>query len=401
MKLYIYLLCALVIVLSLGIQGAMMGNEIRESTIDEIQYQFKAGNYEHCIELSKIALEKSDTADKVVQIKETIGLSYFRLGQYEEAKRYTSKLVGQYPDAERIGVWHWRLALIDERKGNYNRALERYDWYINNYPKGDYVLSSLKSIDTINQKLGEIPGELSSYEKLIRDYPDNPKVEAVKIMLAEQLRKDGSLDEAVEKLHIFIQEYGQSEHLDLAYFTLANCYRDLNQPEKAQEYYNYVVTKYPDSQWAELAEKALHGLNLFSPQTWTKDVKSTIKLPPVHLRTGIEIEWVATPEYNQTANLANEKQLQYVNVLFYVKDTYAEFISSETGVVIQRNLPSKVRWDKGPGPYIITIDEKTGEPSHKTVTGRATLLVFDIEIEGESASSTFTFSEYIESLQRE
>jgi hypothetical protein len=130
---------------------------------------------------------------------------------------------------------------------------------------------------------------------------------------------------------------------------------------------------------------------------WTRATKEVIvENVPLYIKSKLELSWKAKPTFS--SGNKNPDSITSVSITFYVKEAFARW---KIGDEDYGSANYKIKWDKGPGPFIITVDKNTGKPSQEEVTGEATIIIIkkDDEEKNATAKITFNYNDYIAGLK--
>lgn len=310
------------------------------------------------------------------------------------------------------------LIAEDVKNREFTIATEKLIDYINQNPGGDYLdqayyhLGRCYEYENIEVNPDKWINAIQSYKRLIEEYSDSIYSPTAKSNIGRIYLHGGEYEQAIVYLEQAVANDTLGNLMANALYFLARSYQAVGREEDAKRIYYQITNDYPDRRSAIQSQKALEYLASTRPEE-RKPFPRLYRLNGVVIpqrtdityQSEIKLDWEAAPEYSNDVLIP--ENLVFVKVTFFVKESSAQWRGKSTSTGVERTEIGKqkyeIRWDKGPGPFEILIDRKTGKPSRDEVTGEATVIIKTRagDIVGQSDSKTFIFSDYIQSLRSE
>lgn len=367
--------------------------------------------------------------------------------EWETAIAIIDKLREKYPEAPdgRRGLWVYQLGHCYERLGNTARALHYYDEFIKNYPSHKYILNALsRRILLDSEAENRREALLIASRKLLKEHPDNPNIALAQLYIANVYFRDNDCDNALLYYRAIIGSDDVKDYKILgdAHYGLARCedrtVLSLGQSQdipksawnsylKAAGYYQqYLISNGPgvglapmylfriwqiynhiglDDKANKLSEQlrrehpdSIYAQRMLTLQDYRERMRGEIITDTASLEyeIGLKIDWEAEPIYEEM-DIETISSIRKVKVAFSVHTAFARWQITPAN---KGEIDYDLDWEKGPGPYYITVDTETGLPSTNQITAKATISFNDIsgKLIQRSDTATFSYQSYIQML---
>lgn len=333
---------------------------------------------------------------------------YRRMGNYDQSLRWTEIFFDSFPNDALLEEVKLTAAYALLRKGDINEAIKRYTDFIDNYPDSKLMAEAhfllgrcLSHPNRTYTSTDEVPS-LKQYKLVLSKYPDSSWAPLAKISIGYTYYQLGKYDKAISHLYQSYNTYQEPEYQSRALFWLAATYQAKGDFHKAEVLFNQVISEFPDSPFSSRAISRLSEVSEGKKSKPWKSIRPTTVsrqkvVETVYFPSSLEISWKATPYYLDEEEGPSISNIQFVEVLFYVEEASAQWEIMET----RGDNPYEIRWDEGPGPFVIIVDQDTQQPIPKKVSAKATVIIKrpKIDFEGASSTSTFNFSNYLKKLK--
>lgn len=228
--------------------------EVVVQNLDEIKAQIDAGNYAEAMgALETYIAEQPEDAEAQF----LLGLAYFNLGNYEEAREAFNESLNL--DSDRAGAVHHNLGVLEYQAGNLEKAIEEFNTALETDPEDPdthYQLGAAYLVKALPAN-SNVPDEewlrkaQSQFQKALDLQPG--KAEAL-VGLGNSYLLENRIDEAIEVLEQAVEENPQMPE---ALFALGRTYATAGQTEQARETLQAFLETNPPQVWAEQARQLL------------------------------------------------------------------------------------------------------------------------------------------------
>ena len=332
---------------------------------------------------------------------------YNKVGDSEMADKINAKLITKFPDNELTERIELKDAFLYYKKHKYDKAAEKYKEFIKNHEKSKllaeayFFLGSCYSPRFGKYRNSKTEQAIKNFQKVIIDFPESTWVSHAEYEIGHIYFNLDEYDKAIAQFETYLAKYKGDKYADKVMYWLAAAYQSKGNFEEAKDTYTKLIEKYPQSQWAKRAEKELKDSKFdlrsetIKSSTELTAPKKEVRFAEITIKSGIELSWKAKPTFS--INSKDLKDISSVEVIFYIKHAFAEWNIGNEGY---GDLDYDIKWHKGPGPFIITVDKNTGKPSQEEIIGEATVIIKkkNGNENGETSKSIFNYNEYIKDI---
>ncbi len=323
----------------------------------------------HC-ETPSVSVEESATLQGI--------RSLLKKNEYPKAAAMLKDYISQYPNSEHLDEVFYYLGLCYEKE---NKKINPDKW----------------------------ANAIHHYRKVIDEFPESFYLSRAEMKIGRIYLYAGEYDQAIAYLKKAVAKNNLGRQMVNSLFYLARSYQAKGEEEEAKKIYRQIINDYPDSYLAKRSQEEMEYLSSTKPED-RKKIQPLYRLYRVvkthrtgaSYQSGLELGYEAIPGYS--SDKLTPENLTSVEVTFTIKESYARWKSRliMDGKRESGEQEYEIRWDKGPGPFLITIDRETGKPSQDELTGEATVIIKTSprDIVGKSASITFNFNDYLKTLTR-
>ena len=243
-----------------------------------------------------------------------MGLAYYRLGRYYEARvayrevlrrfgedpvareakhgiilvllkqEKLDKVRGTYedflkrfPGDSSVDGVRFYIGTILFEKGKYEDAMREYGLCLSEFPKGSSAGDCQYQLANCLLGLGKIEEARQAYKKLIENWPDSEWVAEGKTKLAYCLFEEGKYKQALDEYLGIKKDYPQGKFMDEAIYYIGLCQFELKNYDSSIKFLSDLIAKFPDS---DLIGEAIYkiGDNYFTKMDFAKAIESYLQV---------------------------------------------------------------------------------------------------------------------------
>lgn len=381
----------------------------------------KSGNLHIALAEFKSYIAAYQDAKNKPEAEYQISEIYRQLKEYDQAITNAESFIRSYPNNPFVEKSKLLIAFSLLYKNKFNEAAERYKNFIQDYPESKFLPEAYfflgKSFDhnlhretKPNTKLA-----LESYSRIIAEYPTSTWAQLAFEAIGYSYYIRGMYSNAIEYYNRFIMLYPDSKYKDRILLMLAASYQENRQYSQSDKLFDNIIAETQNELIRNLAKakrkfrfkfgqvEPLEKGRVFRKlgEITSSEVAEIIE---VRLPSKLVIGWEAKPAYSPEFEKPLPDNIIAVEVNFRVIEASATWCYEENGrVVASGDVPYEIRWDKGPGPFTITVNPETGESNPAEVTAKATIIIKRPQknYNGASDTSTFSFKQYVEDLLKQ
>lgn len=240
--------------------------------LNRVRNFFLWRKYEEAISVGEVYLEKINKENETsiyIELLDKVGLSYFRLGKYEEARGYYKKITEE--NAYEV-YGKYQIADSYYNQKDYDLAKDKYKEIFENYDEtfyGEQAYYRYISILKIQDKKNEFEKEK---DKFLAKYPESSMKNSLLNLSANYYSENNETEKAIEALNEIKNTAGEEEPQDNNNIRIVNLklknkdYKDIEKyideisdsEERAYYYSKYYLTK-KDNKLIKEYEKLLNS----------------------------------------------------------------------------------------------------------------------------------------------
>lgn len=160
----------------------LLANSVYGYSIDEVKKAYLYGDYNGAIKLA-FELSEEKLSDELLYY---LGLSFSKLGNYPQARKYLRKLLKRYPDSKRYQSALVKLVDCYFLEDNLERAQALYISILDKYPSAKYKPLIYLRLAQIAAKQGSWSAKHKYVDILAEDYPGS-----LEYVYAKRLKRRG------------------------------------------------------------------------------------------------------------------------------------------------------------------------------------------------------------------
>lgn len=223
------------------------------------QIEYTRGDYDDVISHGKDLLRKNPVEELVPETQRIIGLSYFKLGDYENAETYLLKYV-RTPDFNPAADAVYALGVIDYRNGELDDAQRRFASLtdLNN----DLAQSAYLYLGQIAVKEGDSNAAAISFEKASKMNFDRNVTETAMFNYIAARTRGGNIpfSSSIPLLQSFLKQFPNSRYAPQVEEYLASAY--FNERDYANALTSIKRIQRPSAKVLEAKQKILYELGM-------------------------------------------------------------------------------------------------------------------------------------------
>ncbi|MBM4165560.1 MAG: tetratricopeptide repeat protein [Ignavibacteria bacterium] len=175
------------------------------------------------------------------------GESYFRAGNFLEAKRFYSQITTKYTSSKRFDEAMFGYGCASFALKKFREAENVFERIIVEYPSSPLVLDSYLRLGDSYYYLKEYKNAAAAYRKILEKYPQCNESDYATYQLAQTRYRNGETEDAVLQLRNLQRQFPQSLLRDKAQYSIGKIYfQEKNFPHAITEF-EILQTKYPES----------------------------------------------------------------------------------------------------------------------------------------------------------
>ncbi|MCM8798289.1 MAG: tetratricopeptide repeat protein [Candidatus Omnitrophica bacterium] len=164
------------------------------------------------------------------------GKSYFKLGNYAEAKKDIFLFINRFPEGKFLDEAYYYLGEINFKTSDYNQALDNYSQIILHFPRSSFVELARLGIAWIYLNTERYAEAEKYFKSFIEKNRDRKILDSALIGLATALSKLARDEEALKVYERILQEFPQSNHILSAYMGKAEALYNLSRYEETIDF---------------------------------------------------------------------------------------------------------------------------------------------------------------------
>ncbi len=181
---------------------------------------YEKGEYQEAVNIFQEIENMSITEKMRQEINYWIGLSFYRLADYSQAKDHFYRIDRSGGDEIAIRALYM-LGETFYKQEKYLDAIQHYQEFLKDYHYHSLAPHVQYSICWSYLNLGEYARAIESFEKLIFDYPESQFVEESNFLIGKILFLAKKNSESKDKLQYFLQSFTASSFYEEALYILA------------------------------------------------------------------------------------------------------------------------------------------------------------------------------------
>jgi tetratricopeptide (TPR) repeat protein len=232
--------------------------------------QFDSGKFQEAIHTLQLMESMTKTAEIAKEIDYWQGLSFYRLGEYSQAKEYFQRI--DYLAGDEIATRSlYMLGETCYQQEDYAQAVEYYQDFLQHYDSHSLAEHVHYNIAWSHLNNTDYANALSSFNLLIQRYPESQFLEESLFLMGKIQFLAANNNESRLKLKNFIKEYSESQYREEAIYLIAQIDLEEQQWIDSIIYFERLINEYPDSRYLP---GSLYGLCLsyFQKEEYNKSL---------------------------------------------------------------------------------------------------------------------------------
>ena len=230
--------------------------------------QFDSGDFRQAIETLKILAETDPEEDLKREINYWLGLSFYRLQDYAQAKNYFQR--NDYLLGDDISIKSlYMLAESYYQLEEFTQAINYYSEFLQNYKNHSLAEHVQYSISWSYLNDRNYQKALSSIAYLLDNYPESEYIEESAFLKGKIQFLLTDNQNAGESLLNFLEKYPSSQYREESLYIIAQINLEAEQWIDSILYFERIINEYPDSRYLS---GSLYGLCLsyYKKQEYSK-----------------------------------------------------------------------------------------------------------------------------------
>ncbi len=222
--------------------------------------QFDKGDYQEAINTFQMMESMIGTDGLEREINYWLGLSFYRLGEFQQAKDYFLRIDRLSGDEEEVTIRSlYMLAETYYQQGDYAQAVNHYQDFLHHYGSHSLAEHVHYSIGWSHLNDYDYQNALLSFNLLIQRYPESQFLEESLFLIGKIHFLSANNNDSRTQLIDFIQRYPESQYREETIYIIAQI--DLEEQHWIDSiiYFERLINEYPDSRYLP---GSLYGLCL-------------------------------------------------------------------------------------------------------------------------------------------